>query len=288
LRPPGPEQVACQKPKPILLDVGEITVPYQWTPNIVDIQMLRVGQFFIIVSSSEATTMSGRRWRAAVKSTAIGLSLSSAEPVVVLGAPANSYAHYVATEEEYGIQRYEGASTLYGPHTLNAYINLTVSNMAYLASTSISKPPTGPLPPNNVNNSLSFISGVVYDNPPFFKAFGDVISQPKSSYLRGDVISATFIGANPRNNLRLEGTFAAVEKANGATWTQVRNDADWSLVYTWTRDDTVLGTSHVTIDWESEGNVESGTYRIHYYGDWKELNGQITPFEGISQTFVLA
>lgn len=29
--------------------------------------------------------------------------------------PANTYSHYVTTREEYGVQRYEGASTIYGP-----------------------------------------------------------------------------------------------------------------------------------------------------------------------------
>lgn len=288
LRTPGPEQIACQSPKPILLDVGEMSIPYQWSPDIVDIQLLRVGQFFIIVSPSEATTMSGRRWKAAVKSTALELSLTGAEPTVVLGAPANSYAHYVATEEEYGIQRYEGASTLFGPHTLNAYINLTVSNMGYLASTSTTQPPTGPLPPNNVDNSLDFISPVVYDSPPFFKSFGQVLTPPNASYSRGDSISAIFVGANPRNNLRLEGTFTAVEQFDGGSWAQVRSDADWSLVYTWTRDDALLGTSHVTIAWESESTAAAGMYRIRYYGDWKALGGTVTPFEGVSGSFTLS
>jgi neutral ceramidase len=288
LKTPGPEQIACQSPKPILLDVGEMSVPYQWTPDIVDIQLLRVGQFIIIVSPSEATTMSGRRWKAAVKSAALELSLTSAEPTVVLGAPANSYAHYVATEEEYGIQRYEGASTLYGPNTLNAYINLTVSNMEYLSSSSTTQPPTGPLPPNNVDNSLDFISPVVYDNPPFFKSFGQVLTQPAGSYARGAVITAVFVGANPRNNLRLEETFTAVEMLSNGVWTQVRSDADWSLVYTWTSDNELLGTSQVTIDWESELTTEPGTYRIHYYGDWKALGGDITPFEGVSGSFTLS
>lgn len=39
---------------------------------------------------------------------------------VVVAGPANTYAHYIATREEYGVQRYEGASTLYGPCRLSA------------------------------------------------------------------------------------------------------------------------------------------------------------------------
>jgi hypothetical protein len=34
LRPPGPEQVKCQAPKPILLDTGEMKVPYDWAVSL--------------------------------------------------------------------------------------------------------------------------------------------------------------------------------------------------------------------------------------------------------------
>ena len=43
---------------------------------------------------------------------------------VVLAGLTNSYADYIATYEEYQAQRYEAASTIYGPHTLSAYIHL--------------------------------------------------------------------------------------------------------------------------------------------------------------------
>ncbi|KAI1079972.1 Neutral/alkaline nonlysosomal ceramidase [Whalleya microplaca] len=286
LRAPSPEQNACQAPKPVLLDVGELSEPYPWTPNIIDVQLLRVGQFVIIISPSEATTMAGRRWRAAVKAAAA--DLTDTDPKVVLGGPANTYAHYLTTPEEYGIQRYEGASTLFGQWELPAYINLTVSNIQYLAPDSSSSPDAGPTPPDNRKDSLSFITGVVQDNAPLGKSFGDCTTQPSSTYTRGAVINATFVGANPRNNLRLEDTYGAIEKQDGDTWTQVRDDTDWSLVYTWTRTDTILGYSEVVISWESEADAEPGTYRTRYYGDSKALvGGAITAFEGTSNTFTL-
>ncbi|KAI2617818.1 Neutral/alkaline nonlysosomal ceramidase [Hypoxylon sp. NC1633] len=290
LRAPSPEQQACQNPKPVLLDVGELSVPYPWSPNIIDVQLLRVGQFVIIVSPSEATTMAGRRWRAAVKTAAA--DLTDAEPQVVLGGPANTYAHYLTTPKEYGIQRYEGASTLFGQWQLPAYINLTVSNVHYLAPDASGAPNPGPTPPDNRGTSLSFITGVVQDNAPLGKSFGQCTTQPAPSYARGAVVNATFVGANPRNNLRLEGTFAAIEKQDaggGDTWTRVRDDADWSLVYTWTRTDTLLGYSDVVISWETEADAEPGTYRTRYYGDSKALfGGAITAFEGVSAAFTLS
>lgn len=290
LKAPGPEQVKCQYPKPVLLDVGEISDPYAWSPDIVDVQSFRAGQFFIIVSPSEATTMSGRRWRNAVKAEAQATFMNDTEPIVVIGGPANTYAHYVATFEEYQIQRYEGASTLYGQWELDAYINLSLSNLHYLSPDNTASPALGPLPPDNRNVSLSFISGVAYDGAPIGQSFGAVLTQPNASYPIGSVVNATFQGANPRNNLRLEGTFAAVEQlgSDGTTWTQVRDDFDWHLVFTWERTNTILGYSQVIISWETETYATAGTYRIRYYGDWKNgIGGAITAFNGTSNTFEL-
>jgi neutral ceramidase len=309
---PTPQQISCQHPKPILLDVGAASRPYAWTPNIVDIQLLRVGPLIIIVSPGEATTMSGRRWRESI-AYAAPFILNISNPRVVLGGPANSYTHYIATREEYRVQRYEGASTLYGPHTLEAYINLTLTHLPYLAEGSNGRNPplpplpAGPSPPVNTNRSLSFINPVLLDRPPLFKSFGDVISSPprpstSHHYHPGDIVSTVFVGANPRNNLRLEGTFAALEKLNAKptggsgstsgsstsnteTWETVRTDADWSLVFRWRRASTVLGTSEVTIDWEIEDDVDDGFYRMRYFGDAKGWGGTVTPFQGVGGGF---
>ncbi|KAI9934202.1 hypothetical protein ASPWEDRAFT_108099 [Aspergillus wentii DTO 134E9] len=300
---PSQEQMACQAPKDVLLDVGDVNLPYSWTPNIVDIQVLRVGQLLVIVSTSEATTMSGRRWKEAIAKHSVDV-LSVADPLVVLGAPSNSYAHYVATEEEYSVQRYEGASTLYGPNTLAAYVNLTLTYLPYLGDSSkvarLPSIPFGPTPPVNTNVSLNFIPSVVFDNAPFGKSFGDVILSPeKATYGPGDVVNTTFVGANPRNNLRLESTFATVERQNpeSGAWEVVRTDSDWNLLYRWERTSSVLGHSEVTLQWHIEddyyntGNAETlkdGTYRMHYYGDYKSVLGNIKSFEGIGGAFKVA
>ena len=314
---PNDTQNQCHFPKVILLDVGESDSPYAWSPNIVDIQLLRVGQMFMIIAPGEATTMSGRRWKEAVRSAAAStfpdLSSQKTDPIVVLGGPANTYSHYIATPEEYGVQRYEGASTLFGPHTLDAHINQTLMLLPHLDASAPTQPRAehGPRPPINVNSSLSFITGVVADRPGLFKSYGDVTKNVKPTYSPGEAISATFIGANPRNNFRLDATYAAVEKydADRSVWAQVRDDADWSLLYGWERTSTVLGTSEVTISWETkwetgawrDGKADEtdrahtdllarddelkGRYRLRYYGDAKSLGGSITAFEGTSGEF---
>ncbi|KAL8674653.1 MAG: hypothetical protein Q9168_000961 [Polycauliona sp. 1 TL-2023] len=296
LHDPSESQKACHAPKPILLDVGEIERPYLWTPNVVDIQVFRIGQLLIVVSPGEATTMAGRRWKKSVSDSASRLSLTSEAddenpPIVVLGGPANSYTHYIATEEEYNIQRYEGASTLYGPHTLNAYINVTSSLLPYLQTSSYDKnPQPGPNPPINTNISYNFNSKVRFDRAPFFKKFGQVLRDVEAAYRYGDIVSATFVGANPRNNLRLEGTFAAVEHLSNGSWKTVRDDSDWDLIYRWKRTSTILGTSEVELSWEvgedDAHRVEGGLYRFRYFGDRKPLGGgEVEAFEGVSGVF---
>jgi neutral ceramidase len=279
----------------------------------------------MIISTGEATTMSGRRWRSAITKAVLDQGLfkdhertANETPVVVLGGPANSYTHYITTEEEYGIQRYEGASTLYGPHTLNAMIYFSTQNLKHLSATTESRPPAGPSPQNNVERAISLISSVPADSTPFGgKTYGDVLSPPNSTYTKGDTISVKFIGASPRNNLRLEGTFAAVQKlvdektplkreqailqdpehsAYSADriifdppteWKTVRDDFDWDLVMEWKRVGTVFKHSESTVTWETAADTEPGTYRILYNGDWKASGGGLTPFQGISPIFTV-
>lgn len=290
LHEPTEQQKICHYPKPILLDVGEIDRPYLWTPNVVDIQLLRVGQLVIIVSPGEATTMAGRRWKEALRKEAETSSLTDDAPIVVLGGPANSYTHYIATEEEYHIQRYEGASTLYGPHTLNAYINLTLTYLPYLSASTTTHPAPGPSPPIYINASLSFITGVAFDRAPFFSSFGAVVLDTAVSYPPGAVAQASFVGANPRNDLRLEGTYAAVEKyVKPGVWVRHKDDRDWSLLFAWRRTSSVLATSEVTVSWEIEPDTDEGIYRLRCFGASKTpVTGAIEQFEGASRVFRVA
>ena len=287
LHEPSEQQKDCHHSKQILLDVGEIRSPYLWTPNIVDLQLLRVGQLLIIVSAGEATTMAGRRWKEAIHKSAVkSAMMGDAEPVIVLGGPANSYTHYISTEEEYGVQRYEGASTLYGPHTLNAHINLTTRYLPYLHASNTERLDPGPQPPIHTNKSLSFITGVAFDRAPFFKSFGDVLSDVNPMYALGAMASVTFVGANPRNDLRLEDTYVAVEQYVNGSWRRVRDDNDWNLVLRWKRTSSVLGTSEVVVDWEIEDLTNSGQYRIRYWGASKTpVTGKIVQFVGTSSEF---
>jgi neutral ceramidase len=53
--------------------------------------------------------------REAIRAKLISSGVMGDNAYVVVAGPANTYSHYVTTREEYGVQRYEGGSTLYGP-----------------------------------------------------------------------------------------------------------------------------------------------------------------------------
>ncbi|XP_042764631.1 neutral ceramidase isoform X3 [Panthera leo] len=119
---PSEEIKRCHKPKPILLHTGELTKPHPWHPDIVDVQMITVGSLAIIAIPGEFTTMSGRRLREAVQAEFATYGMQNM--TAVISGLCNVYTHYITTFEEYQAQRYEAASTIYGPHTLSAYIQL--------------------------------------------------------------------------------------------------------------------------------------------------------------------
>ncbi|TFK45129.1 ceramidase [Crucibulum laeve] len=287
--PPSAAQKACQDPKPILLNTGYAHVPYEWAPSTVDIQMFRVGNFVMLIMPGELTTMAGRRIREAIRAKLISSGVLGSDAYVVLAGPANTYAHYVTTREEYGVQRYEGASTIFGQYTLEAYIDKYTSLVPFLADNASGIPASDAPPAEQTSKAISLQTAVVFDAAPIGKKFGDVLSNVNSTpYSTGQVVSAQFVGANPRNNLRLEGTFLSVEQLVSGQWAAVRSDSHPSTIFQWNRTSTVLGTSTVTISWTIENGTPTGTYRLRYFGDSKPLIGSISSFTGTSASFTIA
>ncbi|RZC92177.1 hypothetical protein C5167_000028 [Papaver somniferum] len=290
LKKPGQEQVDCQHPKPILLDTGEMKEPYDWAPSILPIQILRIGQLVILSVPGEFTTMAGRRLRDAVKSvlTSGGHGEFDSNTHVVIAGLTNSYSQYVTTFEEYQIQRYEGASTLYGPHTLSAYIQEFKKLATALISGLTVNP--GPQPPDLLNKQISLLTPVVVDFTPLGVKFGDVKTEipQNSTFHRRDNVSVTFWTGCPRNDLMTEGTFALVEILKGKdTWVPAYDDDDFCLLFKWWRPKKLSAYSFATIDWIIPESAVSGVYRIRHFGAAKSLLGSISRFTGSSRAFVV-
>ncbi|MEM7106040.1 MAG: neutral/alkaline non-lysosomal ceramidase N-terminal domain-containing protein [Bacteroidota bacterium] len=88
-----------------------------WSPEVLPLQIMIIGEFAIVGVPAEMTTMAGQRLRNTVKEVLTKRGVSE----VMLSTYANGYAGYTTTHEEYMFQHYEGGHTLFGKWTLAAY-----------------------------------------------------------------------------------------------------------------------------------------------------------------------
>lgn len=104
-----------QRPKPLVFSPGLTKPPM--APNVLPLQLIKLGSLVVVGIPGEITAMAGRRLRESILRELADEGITH----VALAAYANDYSQYITTAEEYAKQQYEGASTLYGPHTLKAY-----------------------------------------------------------------------------------------------------------------------------------------------------------------------
>ncbi|MFC9803007.1 neutral/alkaline ceramidase [Streptomyces bacillaris] len=271
----------CQYPKASLIPTGLLSNVHPVTPKILPLQIMRIGELYLVAGPGEFTITAGLRVRRTVAQE-LGVPLER----VLLQGYANAYSQYVTTPEEYDTQNYEGGSTLYGRHTLPAYQQEYARVAAALRQgTPVER---GTLPPDESARQFTFQTGVVYDNPPLGKSFGSVLTGPASSYARGSTATVEFATGHPKNNLRRGGTFLEVQRLEAdGRWARVLDDGDWETTYRWTRLNGLTGTSKATVTWRIGADTAPGTYRIAHHGDAKNLLGKITPFTGTSAAFTV-
>ncbi|EHB18488.1 Neutral ceramidase [Heterocephalus glaber] len=285
---PSQEINECHKPKPILLHTGEISRPHPWHPDIVDVQIITLGSLAIAAVPGEFTTMSGRRLREAIQKEFASYGMK--DITVAISGLCNVYTHYITTYEEYQAQRYEAASTIYGPHTLSAYIQLFRALTKAIATDTVANMSSGPEPPVFKHLIAPLIPNIV-DRAPIGRNFGDVLEPVKPEYRVGEVVEVTFVGANPKNSAenQTHETFLTVEKYEDTTaaWHIVYNDASWDTRFYWHKG--VFGWSNATIQWHIPDTAQPGIYRIRYFGHNRKQeileSAVILSFEGTSSAF---
>jgi len=282
LSPPTECDVTCHAPKPILLATGQMEFPFEWQPRIVSTQLAFLGSVAIACVPGEFTTMAGRRLRDVITDKVARLGGPSISQVIVAGL-CNTYSDYVTTPEEYEVQRYEGASTIYGPHTLTIYLSQYRNLSAALATGS--RLDRGPLPPDLSHDLVSFVTPVIYDTPTWNHKFGDCIIQPAEVAKIGETVTARFVAAHPRNNLTLGSTYLTVERFDEGRWTVIATDANWETRFYWIRISPILGSSEALITWTVEPDVLPGEYRIRHFGSYKYIFGGVYPYAGTTNPF---
>lgn len=278
---PSESQKDCHAPKPILLAQGNFE-PYPWSPEVLPVSIVTIGQLGLLAVPAEFTRTAGYRLKNTVKNVA-GIGLNH----LVIAGYSNAYSGYVTTSEEYAAQHYEGGSTHFGPWTLAAY----QQSFERLAQSLVNGyepdfPEAEPYLRNLKNQQMTFQTGVVHDQAPIFKRIGDVSSQPASYYHKGAMVKAIFWAGHPKNDLRTQSSFLKIQRYSGGSWQTIANDNDWSTQFEWKRIDGFWGTSHAIIKWTTSSDTPSGKYRIIHQGSQKKpFTGVISPYTGTSRSF---
>ncbi|MBX3721975.1 MAG: neutral/alkaline non-lysosomal ceramidase N-terminal domain-containing protein [Turneriella sp.] len=266
-------------PKKILVPTGLASWDGNpWTPQILPVQVIRLGQLAIAAQPTEITTMAGRRVRETVKAALQKAGVTHA----VVASHSNAYSSYVTTREEYAGQEYEGASTHFGPHTLAGFQQEFERLAEAIASgTAVAQ---GVYPKDFKLTQLTLQPGVVYDTTPRGKKFGDVLVDAGAQYTAGDTVVVEFQSAHPKNDLLTMRDFAVVQRRiAGDRFEDVAGDRDPQLTFNWQR---VKGAeSKAVLRWNTK-DAQPGEYRLVHRGVSKAFwFGRKAPFEGVSRIF---
>ncbi len=279
LLPPALGDFSCQAEKPVLLPRGGSALPFQ---------LLRIGQFAVLGIPWEVTTVSARRLRS--------LLMTELAPVgvrkIVIAGLVNDYVHYLTTREEYSAQHYEGASTLYGPWTHAAVAQEALKLARAMRA---GEPHSEPVAVA-ARSDLSLSPGPS-EAPHRSGAPGTVMTQPPASVNAGERVVVEFVAGHPRNDLRLQESYAYVERlgADGG-WHTVSEDRDPSLIYDWRAQiaqpaafENPLGSGgSAQVIWSVPRNTAAGTYRIRIAGGAKVLSDAVQHYEATSEPFTVS
>ncbi|GAB2448011.1 neutral/alkaline ceramidase [Nocardia tengchongensis] len=269
-----------QAPKLVLAPLG-ILPPRPWVPQVVPLQLMRIGDLVLASGPAEYTVVSGLRIRRLV-ARALNVPLEN----VLLQGYANGYCGYVTTPEEYASQQYEGGETLFGRWTLSAHMQ-EFDRLAKALAARIDLG-RGPAPLDwSFGLQPNLLAPVPADTPHAGRAYGDVLTQPQADYAAGQTVSVEFVGAHPNNNFRLDGTYFEIQQSSGGDWRRVYDDNDWCTELHWSRPAGQDAASTIAIQWTVPDGAPAGTYRIQYTGDSRDGTGVNHEFTGTSAEFVI-
>lgn len=251
------------------------------TPMIaerVPLQLIRIGQLYLIGIPGEVTIVAGLRLRRTVAAI-VGAALSN----VLVAGYSNGYIHYVTTPEEYEAQRYEGASTMFGRWELAA-LQQVAAGLATAMRDGVAVDP-GERAPDISARKRPVPKRVPPDRPVAGHRFGDQMLSPAAITQAGSRISAKFVGAYPNNDLHRRGTYLEVQRKDGEDWITIADDGDFATTFCWERHG--KDGSVITVTWTIPPGTPIGTYRMLYHGDARTTSDILEPFTGTSDTFAI-
>ncbi|RWV89140.1 hypothetical protein GW17_00048731 [Ensete ventricosum] len=261
LKTPSKEQVACQQPKPILLDTGDMDLPYDWAVSFISTE-------YSTCNSSGADNSNRTGGHPLCTRSFLQWLGGACEMLLEQYLPVMAMANLIVMFTSLLLEFKKLASALLDGKIIESDLQ----------------------PPDLLDKQISFLPPVVMDTTPYGVKFGDAGTDvPENSTFRpGDMVTATFWSACPRNDLLTEGTFSLVEILDGSsTWVPAYDDDDFSLRFKWSRPSRLSAHSHATIEWRIPETVAAGVYRLRHFGASKSLFGKIRHFTGTSRAFVV-
>ena len=87
-----------------------------WTPQILPLQWIQIGNMLLVGFPFEITTVATRRLQKSIEDLIVDTEITD----VILCPYANSYNGYITTYEEYQLQMYEAGHTVFGEYSLAA------------------------------------------------------------------------------------------------------------------------------------------------------------------------
>jgi hypothetical protein len=186
-----------------LISITDLLAPPADYPTEVPVSVVHIGPIQLLAVPFELTSMTGAALRK-------DLGGTPAAATIVIGL-ANEYLSYIATENEYQEQEYEGASTLYGPHSARC-LNELVKTIAAPASATAAE--------SHPEVRLDAYHGATFDNVilgPDFWAWN-------AWYSDGSLESPFVDSAPPARWPRME--WAAARPGRVSVWIE---DGSWRL-----------------------------------------------------------
>jgi neutral ceramidase len=274
-----PKEQDCQAEKVILLPTGMMK-PYSWTANVAPFQIQQIASLAVVAVPFEMTTMAGRRIKKALLAKLKDHGITD----IAITALANDYLHYVTTREEYAAQAYEGGSNLFGPWSLDAYIEI----LEGLADEMI-QGKTNAVDPidERPRKPLALPSLPSMDWPGFAGRFAELFGPQLQNYQAGDLIEVSFIGGEL--NYRSDDSLIEIQRLDNAmsegNWMTVYSDADPQTKVSWER--LIDFRTVVHVKWQSSRKDPLARYRVCHRGSSQFLWQKRIPYNACSPIFSL-
>lgn len=267
LQAPSEDLRACQKPKAILFPMGE-TKPDPSLSQILPLGLATIGDFALIVSPNEVTTMSSRRMKETVKKV-----LGSKIKDIALSGLTNDFAGYITTKEEYSTQQYEGGHTLHGPFSLDLFRQEYDRLANDLLQNKVSA--QGPFP----KDLSSTVIGTNVPNRDKISSFEPKIKTPNRTIAKiGESVSCEVSSINPNISYPKQKSYFDVEKKEGDKWITTYTDSDWATKFYYKKSFLPLFDDNIRLVWETDKNDSPGVYRLRHSSFYINKEGKEVPF----------